>query len=410
MLNKSTFIKTFSFSIFLLIAMLMGSYFHDNIRKSYLYIFYNVDIQKNIENDTTSFDTQYHRGDVTVINLQKSLKNFLNDPEFEIDSIMVHDQILSGQIHLLLTDGKLVKMNQQGQVLEYLDLVKYLPGFSVRNKGINGGYWIDNKNVLLYHLSEINGSFTMSLTWLEVDGHKLSYIDHHTFGKLTEDELGARGGGMETYKKGLIIATGSHAVDFGSKSQDDNSNYGKVIFIDINSIKMTGKFEEKDFKIIAKGLRNPYGITSSNNRYFLTDHGSSGGDMISEIIEGGNFGRNLFDYGRAYDTDLALYSNKPKNYIEPLFYFNPAIAPSDISSCPFPKKLQGYGNCLVVSSLRAEAMYILKLQNSNPLIQSIEKIDVGERIRRIETIGTKVYLFTDDMNIYIINYVQDYIK
>ena len=142
----------------------------------------------------------------------------------------------------------------------------------------------------------------------------------------------------------------------------------------------------------------------------MTDHGASGGDMISEIIEGGNFGRNLFDYGRAYDTDLALYSNKPKNYIEPLFYFNPAIAPSDISSCPFPKKLQGYGNCLVVSSLRAEAMYILKLQNSNPIIQSIEKIDVGERIRRIETIGTKVYLFTDDMIIYIINYIQDYIK
>jgi hypothetical protein len=410
MKNNSTFIKTFLFGIFSLILLLMGAYFHDNIRKSYLYLFYNVEIKKTRDNNIASFDTQYHRGVVTVINLQKSLKDFLNDPEFEIDSQMVSDQILSDQIHLLLSDGKLLKINQQGQILEYLDLVKYLPDFSIVNKGIDGGYWIDSKNVLVYHLSEINGSFAMSLTWLQVDDNKISYIDHHTFGQLTEDETVTRGGGMLSYKKGLIIATGSHAIEIGTKSQDDNSNYGKVIFIDIKTIKMTGKFKEKDFKIIAKGLRNPYGIVYSNNRYFLTDHGHSGGDMISEIIEGGNFGRTLFDYGRAYDPELALLNNKPKNYIEPLFYFNPAIAPSDISSCPFPNKLQGYGNCLVVSSLRAESMFILKTQNSNPIIQSIEQIDVGERIRRIETIDTKVFLFTDDMNIYIINYIPDYVQ
>ena len=97
----------------------MGAYFHDNIRKSYLYLFYNVEIKKTRDNNIASFDTQYHRGVVTVINLQKSLKDFLNDPEFEIDSQMVSDQILSDQIHLLLSDGKLLKINQQGQILEY---------------------------------------------------------------------------------------------------------------------------------------------------------------------------------------------------------------------------------------------------------------------------------------------------
>jgi len=390
------------------------------------------------EKKLTIFNTNYHQADVSAINLEESARLFLKNEAIKLYGKVVSAQSMSNRISLLISDGKYLALNMSGEVIAYIDLFEYLPEFFVNkdiknsasnpgwhpNIGISGGYWASETDLMIYHLSEFKNSesdksqwnpknhFEMSLTWLQIKNEEVSFVDRHTFGHLTKEDINALGGGMSIFDSGILLATGSTAIDFGTRSQDPLSNYGKLIWIDFEAVKTSRKFKDENFTILAKGLRNPYGIVTSNGKGYITDHGSSGGDNISEIVPGGNFGRNLYDYGRPYDKNLPLYSNKPDNFIEPLYYFSPAIAPSDISSCPFEDSLQGYGNCLVVSSLRAQSMFILKIQRmgdlQTPYVQSIEQIKLGERIRSIETVGNTVFLLTDLLNLYVVNYSKNF--
>jgi glucose/arabinose dehydrogenase len=168
--------------------------------------------------------------------------------------------------------------------------------------------------------------------------------------------------------------------------QDKKSLLGKIIAVDLKS---------KSYELISYGHRNPQGLyfNSNNNLIINTEHGPKGGDEINfnflNIKEDKNFGWPRVSYGKAYsgeekffDKDTFKKSHEELGFIEPFKYFDPSIGISEIiyfeenSFCKF--------KCLLVSSLRANSVYIFEISDDYKEIVSERRIYLsGNRIRDI---------------------------
>jgi hypothetical protein len=219
---------------------------------------------------------------------------------------------------------------------------------------------------------------------LEIHSAKLSdVLNFEIFKKFDECITTAAGAGrMQQYKfnnkEGIIISTNDSDNDIpGIKAQDDNSIFGKIVFIDDNS---------KKHEIISKGHRNAQGLFVKDNIILSTEHGPKGGDEINKIIFKKNYGWPIASYGEPYKSKKLKYlKNHIENgYEEPIHVFLPSIGISELIILPnsFDKK---WNNNALVTSLNGRSIYRVKFQDEsfNKVLYT-EKIYIGERIRDIK--------------------------
>ena len=228
--------------------------------------------------------------------------------------------------------------------------------------------------------------------------NKCSYLNIHSakiernlefslFKKFQEcGKEGIRGGRIQEFfiddNKGLLITTGDLKKDFPNQlPQDDNSIFGKVLFINLNT---------KDYFIYSKGHRNAQGLAVKKNIILSSEHGPKGGDEINNIIFKKNYGWPKASYGVSYDN-LRNYqkSHKENSYEEPIKVFVPSIGISEIIFLPdtFYKKWE---NNVLITSLADKSIYRAKFEDSTfTKILYLEKIYIGERIRDIKYIYDK---------------------
>ena len=177
---------------------------------------------------------------------------------------------------------------------------------------------------------------------------------------------------------GIIISTSdADNDDPGSKAQDDNSIYGKILFVNLANA---------EHEIISKGHRNAQGLFVKNNIILSTEHGPRGGDEINMILYKKNYGWPIASYGYSYEKKNLVYkkSHEDNFFEEPLFVFLPSIGISEIIILPdsFDER---WKNSALVSSLNGRSIYRVKFQNEsfNKVLYT-EKIFIGERIRDIK--------------------------
>ena len=163
------------------------------------------------------------------------------------------------------------------------------------------------------------------------------------------------------------------------------------------------------------GHRNIQGMfyDKKKNILFSVDHGPQGGDEInlninpnSEKIK--NFGWPISSYGEHYGGKVEknkkkyikaplLKSHKNYGFIEPVKFFVPSIAPSDILLVP--KKFDTeFKNNIYISSLGFDNKYDRRSihtfhLNERLQIENQEVIKLGDRVRDIE--------YSDDKNFII---------
>jgi glucose/arabinose dehydrogenase len=232
--------------------------------------------------------------------------------------------------------------------------------------------------------------------------------DDIELGEFSNNEHFALGGGgfYDNKDHSIYLAIGSAAAAdnliSNAKAQEDSSLFGKVIKISI----LNNKFKLIKPSIFTKGHRNPQGMVSIDNKIFSVEHGPKGGDEINLLYANGNYGWNKFSYGTKYGKADKSYSNYSSKFIDPIFYFTPSIGISDIYSCPGVLNDPGYKNCLIISSMRDKSFYIAKLNPNKDAIQSLERISLGSRIRKIRSSENSIFLFTDDQSIVKINYIK----
>ena len=141
------------------------------------------------------------------------------------------------------------------------------------------------------------------------------------------------GGRMVDYKDGkILLSTG----DSQQEAQGDNT-HGKIFAIDETTY-------SRD--MISTGHRNPQGLyyNKQDNIIISSEHGPYGGDEVNLNKNPGgdieNFGWPIASYGFEYhydpETDENIFKTSHQDYgfVEPLHYYTPSIAVSQIIQLP----------------------------------------------------------------------------
>ena len=196
----------------------------------------------------------------------------------------------------------------------------------------------------------------------------------------------ALGGRMVKYnfnnKEGILFTTAASGTE-RDLAQDDNSMFGKILFLSLDSEKKI---------IFSKGHRNPQGLLVYKDNILSTEHGAYGGDEINKILFRKNYGHPISSYGDTYSFDKILQersnfkfkkNHDEFNFVEPIFSFVPSIGISEMIKVPeeFSKYWQ---NNFLVTSLNGRTIYRVEFDNKFSKLKYIEPIRIGERIRDIK--------------------------
>lgn len=165
---------------------------------------------------------------------------------------------------------------------------------------------------------------------------------------------------------------------------------------------------------IAKGFRGPSGIvvtgSKTSEKIFIVDHGPRGGDELNLLIKNKDYGWPNVSYGIPYSD----FKQIEKNYIDtnfgshegfekPIYYWSPSIAPSQI--VVLKENIDSINSFargdLILGSLKAHSIFRIKVNNLNSVL-SIEKVEIGARIRDISIENKKIFLSTDDGRIIVL--------
>ena len=188
---------------------------------------------------------------------------------------------------------------------------------------------------------------------------------------------------------------------------DKNSVYvsiGDLGFSDIDMRNKRGdlgsifKLSAKSAVRISQGHRNPQGMVLFDKKTLMAaEHGPRGGDELNVITEGGDYGWPFVTYGEPYgsgDYVRPAKTGSHEGYIEPIKYWVPSIAPTELVQLP----VDGWGDWgkgLVLGTLREEVLVFMKLSENLEVMQSAQ-VDMDERIRDLEMLRNGDLLATTD--------------
>jgi glucose/arabinose dehydrogenase len=202
-----------------------------------------------------------------------------------------------------------------------------------------------NHKMYIYHTySNASGIFNKVLLLIE---NKNKIVDSRT---LIDGIPGGKfhDGGRINFgpDRKLYISTG----DAGKPelAQDRNSLAGKILRLnDDGTIPHDNPFPNSP--VYAYGLRNVQGLTwdPETKKMYAADHGSTGNDEINVITPGSN-------YGWPYEE-----CSSGEKYVKPLVCFNPAIAPSGITTVHSNKL--GYKDSLILATLKGSQLRSINL-------------------------------------------------
>ena len=204
------------------------------------------------------------------------------------------------------------------------------------------------------------------------------------------------GGAMDIINEDqMFVSTGTFR--FRDFAQNKENIFGKILLVD---------FKKNTQNIVSMGHRNVQGMHYDNEKNILlfSDHGPQGGDEINLDLNPlnnniSNYGWPIASYGEHYGGMIEknkkkyekapLYkSHKKYGFVEPLKYFVPSIAPSDILYVP-QEFDPSFKNNLYLSSLGFKndkgrrSIHTFEF-NSNYQLDNHEILPLNDRVRDIE--------------------------
>lgn len=131
------------------------------------------------------------------------------------------------------------------------------------------------------------------------------------------------------------------------------------------------------------GHRNPQGMifNEETNEIWVHEHGPQGGDEINVVKKGENYGWPVVSYGINYDGTSFTDETSGPDFEDPIYYWEPSIAPSGFVHVTSDKYPDLKGN-LLVGALKFQYVEHLKLDGKT--VTAREKI--LENIGRVRDI------------------------
>jgi len=275
----------------------------------------------------------------------------------------------------------------------------------------------NNKIYVSYEKKVKDKCFTNAILVSNLKFEKIIFSEFFDTNECQPFYTASAGGNLSDYKDDKILMTiGDYKFlkDLGNGNpQNINNLIGKIISIDEKT---------KEYKILSMGHRNSQGLyyDKEHNVIYSTDHGPQGGDEInvntSPDGEIKNYGWAISSYGEHYgfpNTDNSekykiapLHKSHAKyGFIEPLKYFTPAIAPSQIIKTEqfikIPNKNIIYVGALGVSHQIEEGDMSIHqfILDTDLKIEQHNIMPVGERVRDMIYIEelNKIFLFLETL-------------
>lgn len=151
----------------------------------------------------------------------------------------------------------------------------------------------------------------------------------------------------------------------------------------------------------SKGHRNPQGAAfdPKTRSVWITEHGARGGDELNRPAAGKNYGWPIISYGRHYTGFKIGQGTSAPGYEQPLYYWDPSIAPSGLAvydGAMFPE----WRGDFLAGALKFKLLARLQRGPDGSIIAE-ERMFAGEfgRIRDVAVAKDgSVYLLTDADN------------
>jgi len=186
------------------------------------------------------------------------------------------------------------------------------------------------------------------------------------------------------------------------RAQDMRDHAGSILHINPDgSIPADNPYKDGKTglpEVWSKGHRNPQGIVidPQNGQLLIVEHGARGGDEVNAPQPGLNYGWPVITYGKDYSGAEIGVGQAAEGYEQPLYYWDPSIAPGAIDvyhGAMFPQ----WEGDLLVSALKYQLLARLERDESGKIV-SEERLFEGEfgRIRDVKVAPDGAVLLVTD--------------
>jgi glucose/arabinose dehydrogenase len=185
----------------------------------------------------------------------------------------------------------------------------------------------------------------------------------------------------------LFLTTGDHFTH-RDQAQNLGNHLGKVIRIRPDgSVPPDNPFVNRQGalpEIWSYGHRNSQGaaINPTSGKFWMHEHGARGGDEINIPQAGKNYGWPVITYGVDYSGAKIGVGTHKDGMEQPLYYWDPSIAPSGLAFYSGDLFPAWRGN-LFVGALAGKALVRLELDGERVAKEERLLKELGERIRDV---------------------------
>jgi glucose/arabinose dehydrogenase len=197
----------------------------------------------------------------------------------------------------------------------------------------------------------------------------------------------------------LFVTLGDRFVH-SKRAQDLATTIGKIVRINPDgSVPRDNPFVGRAGalpEIWSYGHRNVQAAAlDARGELWTVEHGARGGDELNNPQPGKNYGWPVITYGVDYSGARIGIGTAQPGMEQPVYYWDPVIAPSGAtfySGTAFPD----WRGDLLVGSLRPGALVRLRIANGRVTVEERYLDELGERIRDVrEGPDGAIYLLTD---------------
>jgi glucose/arabinose dehydrogenase len=202
-------------------------------------------------------------------------------------------------------------------------------------------------------------------------------------------------------RDGTMFVTQGDRFNYRERAQDLSAGMGKVVRINTDgSIPKDNPFVGRSGvrpEIWSYGHRNQQAATlhPETGQLWTVEHGAAGGDELNHPEAGKNYGWPVITYGRDYNGRRIGEGAVKDGMEQPVYYWDPVIAPSGMIVYT-GDKYPGWRGSFLIGSMQPGALVRLTINNG---VVSEERYlgDLRERIRDVQQ-GPDgyVYLITDN--------------
>jgi aldose sugar dehydrogenase len=201
---------------------------------------------------------------------------------------------------------------------------------------------------------------------------------------------------------GKLFITQGDRMDYREQAQNLESGLGKLIRINPDgSIPDDNPFVGKSGvrpEIYSYGHRSMQAaaLHPETGQLWTVEHGARGGDELNHPEAGKNYGWPVITYGRDYSGASIGEGTAKEGMEQPVYYWDPVIAPSG-AVWYTGDKYPGWKGSLFVGSLQPGALVRLTVENDRVTREERYLGELGDRIRDVQQ-GPDglLYLVTDE--------------